>query len=356
MAREDTSRRGRYGRGNRGGRQNQDWQNRPSNEGNWQQDYSYSGSRREFESESGFDRPGANEPYRPSWPEQRGSFGEREYGQGEQSQGGPRGYEWRSQGDPGQQRDYGQQAGYSQPRGYGQPGGMTPQQQRAWRESVYSWPHESMGMGTNMVPYGGSQYGSAPYGGSYPQPWGGQVGFGAYVPGVSPYERHTFVPEYPEGAWGSGQTGPGWQGGGPQHASYTPPQYGQMHDYGHESHAGRGPKGYKRTDDRIHEEICERLTRDPWIDAREIEVKVKHGEVKLSGKVHERRLKHMVEDAVASVSGVTEINNEIKIEHDHPGFKGEIMGAGRPSNGREFEEDEEEEARSSRNRSNATKL
>jgi hypothetical protein len=36
-------------------------------------------------------------------------------------------------------------------------------------------------------------------------------------------------------------------------------------------HAGRGPKGYQRSDERIKEDICDCLTRDPDVDASEIE-------------------------------------------------------------------------------------
>ena len=33
------------------------------------------------------------------------------------------------------------------------------------------------------------------------------------------------------------------------------------------AHRGRGPKGYRRSDERIREDVCERLTEDPFIDA-----------------------------------------------------------------------------------------
>jgi hypothetical protein len=47
---------------------------------------------------------------------------------------------------------------------------------------------------------------------------------------------------------------------------------GGLDQFGEEGrHAGRGPKGYKRSDERIREDINERLTRDPQVDAGEIE-------------------------------------------------------------------------------------
>jgi hypothetical protein len=40
------------------------------------------------------------------------------------------------------------------------------------------------------------------------------------------------------------------------------------------AHRGRGPKGYTRPDERIWEEVCDRLTDDPLLDASDMEVKV----------------------------------------------------------------------------------
>jgi hypothetical protein len=50
-------------------------------------------------------------------------------------------------------------------------------------------------------------------------------------------------------------------------------------------YAGRGPKGYQRSDERLEEEICDRLTADSDIDASELEVLVQNGEVTLQGSV-----------------------------------------------------------------------
>jgi hypothetical protein len=39
-------------------------------------------------------------------------------------------------------------------------------------------------------------------------------------------------------------------------------------------HAGRGPKAYRRSDERITEDVCDRLTQHPHIDATDIAVTV----------------------------------------------------------------------------------
>ena len=77
--------------------------------------------------------------------------------------------------------------------------------------------------------------------------------------------------------------------------------------------AGRGPKGYQRSDERIQEEVCERLTRHPAIDASDIEVRVAGGEVTLTGQVDSRRTKRLVEDVVDRCAGVVDVANQLRI-------------------------------------------
>ena len=79
-------------------------------------------------------------------------------------------------------------------------------------------------------------------------------------------------------------------------------------------HRGRGPKGYKRSDERIHEDVCERLTEDRFIDASNVEVVVKDGEVTLSGTVASRGLKRRAEDLAELASGVQHVQNNLRVE------------------------------------------
>lgn len=78
-------------------------------------------------------------------------------------------------------------------------------------------------------------------------------------------------------------------------------------------YAGRGPKGYKRSDERIREDVSEALARHPDIDASEIEVDVKEGLVTLRGSVDDRRTKRMAEDSVENLSGVRDVRNELSV-------------------------------------------
>ena len=84
-------------------------------------------------------------------------------------------------------------------------------------------------------------------------------------------------------------------------------------------YAGRGPKGYRRSDERIHEDICERLTEHPSIDASDIEVSVHDGDVTLSGRVESRAIKHLTEAMTETVSGVKEVHNHLRVSTQDSG-------------------------------------
>jgi hypothetical protein len=80
------------------------------------------------------------------------------------------------------------------------------------------------------------------------------------------------------------------------------------------SHAGKGPKGYKRSDERIREDASEALFQDPQVDASNIELDVNDGIITLSGTVESRLAKRQAEDCVYHVSGVNDVINNIRIE------------------------------------------
>jgi osmotically-inducible protein OsmY len=83
-----------------------------------------------------------------------------------------------------------------------------------------------------------------------------------------------------------------------------------------EDYRGRGPKGYKRSDERIREDINDRLSDDPFIDASDLEVSVNNCEVTLSGHVYDRSAKRRAEDLVESISGVRNVENRIRVNRE----------------------------------------
>ena len=80
-----------------------------------------------------------------------------------------------------------------------------------------------------------------------------------------------------------------------------------------QSFRGRGPKNYQRSDQRIHEDVCERLAEDERVDASDIEVNVSAGVVSLTGSVDDRYAKRRAEDIADSCSGVKDVQNQIRV-------------------------------------------
>jgi osmotically-inducible protein OsmY len=78
-------------------------------------------------------------------------------------------------------------------------------------------------------------------------------------------------------------------------------------------HRGRGPKGYRRSDQRISDDVHDVLTDDAFLDASEIAVAVQNGEVTLSGVVSDREAKHRAERLVERISGVDHVQNNLRI-------------------------------------------
>jgi osmotically-inducible protein OsmY len=96
-------------------------------------------------------------------------------------------------------------------------------------------------------------------------------------------------------------------------------QYGQSQGSrpgisGAASYRGRGPKNYTRSDERIREDLNERLTDSDEIDASNITVEVSNGVATLKGSVDERWMKHCAEDLAESCSGVRDVNNQIRVQ------------------------------------------
>jgi hypothetical protein len=78
---------------------------------------------------------------------------------------------------------------------------------------------------------------------------------------------------------------------------------------------GKGPRGYQRSDERIREDVCDRLC-EGYLDASEIEVRVSDGVVTLIGKLEDRRAKRIAESLAESVQGVKDVDNQIRIGRD----------------------------------------
>lgn len=141
--------------------------------------------------------------------------------------------------------------------------------------------------------------------GSQPQPWGSGA---EWTSGGASGAGH---PEFGTHHGGDGA----WQGQGccPTHAGSA---WAGASEQERPGVRGRLPKNYRRSDERIREEICEALMQQPGVDVSDVEVSVAGGEVTLSGTVPERRIKHHVEDLCENRLGVTGVTNKLKVRKD----------------------------------------
>jgi hypothetical protein len=109
--------------------------------------------------------------------------------------------------------------------------------------------------------------------------------------------------------YGGQQSGSTWGGqmGGGGSSTYA----GR---FGQRSSMRRGPKGYERSDERLKEDICERMYTSTECDTSEVSVDVKSGVVTLEGTVEDRRSKFMLEEMVDNVPGVKDVENRLRIQ------------------------------------------
>lgn len=88
---------------------------------------------------------------------------------------------------------------------------------------------------------------------------------------------------------------------------------------GRGQHRGRGPRGYRRSDERIKEDVCQCLTDDQHIDATNIDVAVNDREVVLSGTVSSRMQKRHAEDLIERLPGVRDVINGLRVASETQG-------------------------------------
>jgi len=125
-----------------------------------------------------------------------------------------------------------------------------------------------------------------------------------------PYGRHDFGGDYArdthrEGLGDDYARDAGWSGGG-RHDQYA-------RDPQRPSYRGRGPKNYRRSDERIRETVNEMLTDHHGVDATDIDVLVENGEVTLNGMVATRWEKRLAEDLAAACGGVSDVHNRLRV-------------------------------------------
>lgn len=217
---------------------------------------------------------------------------------------------------PGTSRGYGAQRGgpAGQPGRHGGQGGYGGQGgvRHGGDEDERSWA-ASQSLGTGAMPYGRA---------------GGEAGFGGEDPSHRWGEGDWAARERWESGGGTGWNGPsslgrrtdtGYGAGGTAYGATGSGVTGMARN--------RGPKGWQRSDERIHDDVCERLASEQGIDPSDVTVEVHDGNVALTGTVPDRGMKYRIEDIVDGCSGVRDVDNRLRVSRASPGgFLGSAAG------------------------------
>lgn len=188
------------------------------------------------------------------------------------------------------------------------------------QDSGWQRPYRSQGLG-DRYGYEGSR-------GNYDFSRGG-MDYSSYGRGMSDWGRGMGDYGSGQGSYGRGSSDYGRDystGAGMGHADWN--RFGNddmnqnwgrrsMDQQGQQSHwneqRNRWPKSYKRSDERIKDDIHEELIRHGRIDASDVEVQVKDGEVTLTGQVSSRHDKRIAEELAEKVLGVHDVQNQLRL-------------------------------------------
>lgn len=120
----------------------------------------------------------------------------------------------------------------------------------------------------------------------------------------------------------------GAQAGQADHPGFDRRSYGIGNQFGLAGQYGRAhqeterrifPKGYRRTDDRILDDIWSRVG-DVTADTDDLNIQVQDGRASLDGSVGSRPEKHRLEDLVAACPGVEEVENRLRVRRGTEGI------------------------------------
>lgn len=246
----------------------------------------------------------SSEEFRQAGP-RSGDEGWNRYSGAERARGGP-GWSDRDErggwnGERGG-RNWGSQSGYGGQSGYGNQGAYGGQ-------GSYGG---SSGYGRSG--YRGSSYGSSGY--------GGQGGYGRERDGDRFDDRGyggRSDRSFRDHGWNEGSSpNEGWRTMSSNQGSAQDTWRGRDSMGVSSGWSGRArgsaPRGYQRSDERIREDICECVMDHGDIDAEDVQIDVSQGTVTLEGTCTSRRTKMAIEEIADSVSGVQDVENQIRVK------------------------------------------
>jgi osmotically-inducible protein OsmY len=186
--------------------------------------------------------------------------------------------------------------------------------------------------GSNRAGYGGYDEGRRQAYRPSADRWEGNAGYGyagqgAYPP--SPYASGSYDGSASDRAYAD----PAFARSGAALADWRSEGGFRSEETRRPEHRGRGPKDYKRSDERIREDVNDILTEDAHLDATGITVETKDAEVTLSGRVHNRHDKRHAEDLAERVSGVKHVQNNLRVHDSNYNAATATAGSAAPSAG-----------------------
>ena len=131
----------------------------------------------------------------------------------------------------------------------------------------------------------------------------GEFSGGPYYP--ERFEGYYARDEHRGGMSGDYARDGGWSGAGRAEEHVREPE--------HRGYRGRGPKNWRRPDERIRETVIAMLTDADEVDATDIDVTVENGEITLAGVVGSRMEKRAAEDVAMACRDVQDVHNRLVV-------------------------------------------
>jgi osmotically-inducible protein OsmY len=177
--------------------------------------------------------------------------------------------------------------------------------QSRYFSSRYNEPYRGRSQSDYGEPYGSYEYGQYGPRGRYGEPYRGS------------YEERYSEPYYRGRSYQGPEDRGFWDRASDEVRSWFGDEEAErrrrMDEIHSEGHVGHGPRNYRRSDERIREDVNDRLTDDYYLDASDIEVSVNDCVVTLTGRVDSRNDKRRAERVVESVTGVTDVTNQLRV-------------------------------------------
>lgn len=138
-----------------------------------------------------------------------------------------------------------------------------------------------------------------------------------YGPAMRRWTGEGFDQRYPDPRWDGEQYGLDPRTEGQRHwmedHSRFDPDRARMR---RGPYAGRGPKNWAVSDERLRDMVSERMAHHSHLDASDIEVDVSDCEVTLRGTVDNRLQKRLADDIADRVPGVRDVHNHLTLRRE----------------------------------------